>query len=137
MILLQSPRVQLRGLICFAVCLAGSCLWMYIQSNQWVHLTFRREKLSSGLFKWQQSDTISSVTPEAVYNTEPRKLLAWCMLDTPVEQQEFLSDLANEYGTLREDPWRWRVNKRTRPGSCSARLASWCGRGEIATCVRQ
>ena len=35
-----SGGCRLRGLICFAVCSAGSCLWMGIRSNQWEHWAF-------------------------------------------------------------------------------------------------
>lgn len=62
-------------------------------------------ELDPGSFSWQQLETtVVGVTSEAVYNTGPRKLLAWCMLDTPSEEQGFLADLANAYGKLQGDP---------------------------------
>lgn len=49
-----SGGCRLRGLICFAVCSAGSCLWMGIRSNQWEHWAFGGGKLSSGTLPGQR-----------------------------------------------------------------------------------
>ena len=46
--------------------------------------------LNAGLITWRTLETtVIGVTPLAVYNTGPRKLLAWCMLDTPSDQKDF------------------------------------------------
>lgn len=71
-----SGGCRLRGLICFAVCSAGSCLWMGIRSNQWEHWAFGGGKLSSGTLPGQRrfcfqalaapkklSDRLSRVSP--------------------------------------------------------------------------
>ena len=58
--------------------------WLRKHRHGYGHLASM--ELAAGLCKWQKLETtVSGITPEAVYNTGPRKLLAWCMLDTPTE----------------------------------------------------
>ena len=40
--------------------------------------------------RWQLKTPLREVTPRAVSNTGPRKLLAWCMLDTSPDQKDVL-----------------------------------------------
>ena len=71
-------------------------------------------EMAPGRFTWRHLETaINGITPEAVFYTGARKLLAWCMLDTPAAQQDFLADLANEYGTLRGNPLRLAQDQRS------------------------
>ena len=61
--------------------------------------------LPLGNVTWNYLETnYPAVTPKAIFQTGPRRLLSWCMLQATDSQRDFLAALAAEYGRLGGDP---------------------------------
>ena len=61
--------------------------------------------LPHGTVTWNQLETNHpAVTPKVIFQTGPRRLLSWCMLQATDSQREFLAALAGEYGRIGGDP---------------------------------
>ena len=61
--------------------------------------------LPQGTVTWNDLETNHpEVTPKVIFQTGPRRLLSWCMLQATDSQREFLAALAEEYGRIGGDP---------------------------------
>ena len=61
--------------------------------------------LPLGTVTWNHLETnFPAVTPKAIFQTGPRRLLSWCMLQATDSQRDFLAALAVEYGRIGGDP---------------------------------
>ena len=47
---------------------------------------------------------VRGVTPMAVSHAGPRRVLAWCLLDIPENQADFLANLSEAYGKIDGKP---------------------------------
>ena len=79
--------------------------WLGAGHHNYSHLVALN--LQNGSFTWNDLETnYPKVTPKVIYQTGPRRLLSWCMLQASDSQREFLAALANEYGRIDGDPLR-------------------------------
>ena len=77
--------------------------WLGGQLHNYAHLPALA--IPAGPTTWNTLErSYRGVTPMAVSHAGPRRVLAWCLLDIPENQAEFISNIADAYGKTDGNP---------------------------------
>ena len=79
--------------------------WLGAMQHNYYHLPCL--ELPPGTTTWNQLERqIEGVSPIEVSHAGPRRLLAWCLIDIPDDQKEFVAALSAAYGSLDGHPMK-------------------------------